>query len=267
MSGFATSAPSTVSPDLKLRSSVRPDLQVADADAVERLALAGLHELVLDDHVRIAVEQDLEAGLEFVRAVSGHGCAAPDGYDWPMRLNRERQGPTIAGCLWLAAHDTRNPPRPSPAPQPAWQQALRDCGQRPPGTRGLPWPRQDWVEQARRAAARFPLRVPRSFVARMRHGDPTDPLLRQVLPLDAELLDTPGYRRGSGGRSRRPCRTGPAAQVPRPRAARDHGRLRDPLPLLLPARVSVRRAARGPTGLWRRPRLRSAPTPASPKSC
>ena len=29
---------------------------------------------------------------------------------------------------------------------------------------------------------RFPLRVPRSFVARMRKGDPHDPLLRQVLP-------------------------------------------------------------------------------------
>ncbi len=27
----------------------------------------------------------------------------------------------------------------------------------------------------------------------MRHGDAADPLLRQVLPLDAELVDTPGY--------------------------------------------------------------------------
>jgi len=33
---------------------------------------------------------------------------------------------------------------------------------------------------------RFGLRVPRVFVARMRRGDPHDPLLRQVLPLDAE---------------------------------------------------------------------------------
>jgi EF-P beta-lysylation protein EpmB len=47
---------------------------------------------------------------------------------------------------------------------------------------------------AARAAARvFPLRVPRGFVARMRHGDPDDPLLRQVLPLGAELDDVPGY--------------------------------------------------------------------------
>ena len=46
---------------------------------------------------------------------------------------------------------------------------------------------------ARAAAARFPLRVPRGFVARMRKGDPDDPLLRQVLPLGAELEATPGF--------------------------------------------------------------------------
>ena len=43
------------------------------------------------------------------------------------------------------------------------------------------------------AAAQFPLRVPRGFVARMRHGDPHDPLLRQVLPLDDELRPVPGF--------------------------------------------------------------------------
>jgi EF-P beta-lysylation protein EpmB len=39
----------------------------------------------------------------------------------------------------------------------------------------------------------FPMRVPRPFVARMRRGDPHDPLLRQVLPLDDELRPMPGY--------------------------------------------------------------------------
>ena len=39
----------------------------------------------------------------------------------------------------------------------------------------------------------FPLRVPRGFVARMRPGDPDDPLLRQVLPLDAEFRPQPGF--------------------------------------------------------------------------
>jgi EF-P beta-lysylation protein EpmB len=39
----------------------------------------------------------------------------------------------------------------------------------------------------------FALRVPRSFVARMRPGDPADPLLRQVLALPEELLEVEGF--------------------------------------------------------------------------
>jgi EF-P beta-lysylation protein EpmB len=39
----------------------------------------------------------------------------------------------------------------------------------------------------------FPLRVPRGFVARMRHGDADDPLLRQVLPLADESQRVPGF--------------------------------------------------------------------------
>jgi EF-P beta-lysylation protein EpmB len=39
----------------------------------------------------------------------------------------------------------------------------------------------------------FAVRVPRGFVARMRHGDANDPLLLQVLPGAAELIETPGF--------------------------------------------------------------------------
>jgi EF-P beta-lysylation protein EpmB len=39
----------------------------------------------------------------------------------------------------------------------------------------------------------FPFRVTRSYARRMRKGDASDPLLRQVLPLGEELLWTPGY--------------------------------------------------------------------------
>lgn len=49
------------------------------------------------------------------------------------------------------------------------------------------------------AAAQFPLRVPQGFVARMRHGDPHDPLLRQVLPLDDEMRPMPGFSRDAVG--------------------------------------------------------------------
>jgi len=43
------------------------------------------------------------------------------------------------------------------------------------------------------ALAQFPLRVPRGFVARMRYGDADDPLLRQVLPVTAEMDIVPGF--------------------------------------------------------------------------
>ena len=40
----------------------------------------------------------------------------------------------------------------------------------------------------------FPLRVTRYFAGLMRHGDPHDPLLAQVLPTTAERLATAGYK-------------------------------------------------------------------------
>jgi len=49
------------------------------------------------------------------------------------------------------------------------------------------------IEPARRAARAFRLQVPLGYVARMKHGDPNDPLLRQVLPLGVELDEVPGY--------------------------------------------------------------------------
>lgn len=53
----------------------------------------------------------------------------------------------------------------------------------------------------------FPLRVPSSFIAKMRRGDPTDPLLLQVLPLGLENQNTPGF-------SADPLGEGPATAVP-----------------------------------------------------
>jgi EF-P beta-lysylation protein EpmB len=55
---------------------------------------------------------------------------------------------------------------------------------------GLP---DDLREPARLAAQSFPLLVPRSFLARMRPADASDPLLRQVLPLGAEEELAPGF--------------------------------------------------------------------------
>lgn len=49
------------------------------------------------------------------------------------------------------------------------------------------------------AGAAFPLKVPRSYIQRMRYGDPRDPLLLQVLSMSAEMLDVPGYSRDPVG--------------------------------------------------------------------
>lgn len=46
---------------------------------------------------------------------------------------------------------------------------------------------------ARQASSQFPLLATRSFIARIRHHDPTDPLLQQVLPLRDELDESPGF--------------------------------------------------------------------------
>jgi EF-P beta-lysylation protein EpmB len=76
---------------------------------------------------------------------------------------------------------------------PAWQRALQDAISDPAELLAAVGLGPRWLEPARAAARNFPLRVPRGFVARMRRGDPHDPLLRQVLPLGEELHETEGY--------------------------------------------------------------------------
>ncbi len=71
----------------------------------------------------------------------------------------------------------------------AWREAVRDPAEL---LRLLELP--DLADRVSASAqAQFPLRVPRAFVARMRKGDPADPLLRQVLPLDDEDRPVPGF--------------------------------------------------------------------------
>jgi EF-P beta-lysylation protein EpmB len=51
-----------------------------------------------------------------------------------------------------------------------------------------------WEDPAvRQRALAFPLRVPRGYVARMRRGDPRDPLLLQVLPVAREAAPAQGF--------------------------------------------------------------------------
>lgn len=83
--------------------------------------------------------------------------------------------------------------QPSPIKPPAWQRLWRDAVRDPRELLGLLGLDPVALGVSDAAAAQFALRVPRGFVARMRHGDPHDPLLRQVLPLDAEMRPMPGF--------------------------------------------------------------------------
>ncbi|HEY6940040.1 EF-P beta-lysylation protein EpmB [Dokdonella sp.] len=86
-----------------------------------------------------------------------------------------------------------------PAQPVRWQQLWREAVTDPRELLAL-LGLEDRAEELLPAAdTGFALRVPRGFVARMRHGDPDDPLLRQVLPSAAELGEVPGFTRDAVG--------------------------------------------------------------------
>ena len=108
-------------------------------------------------------------------------------------MNSIQQVPVVGPSS--AALSNSRPPSPYSlsAGAASWQQvmkdAVRDVGEL---CRLLDLP-QRFADQATEAAHDFPLFVPRPFLARMRRGDANDPLLRQVLPLDAETILAEGF--------------------------------------------------------------------------
>ncbi|HET8800747.1 MAG TPA: EF-P beta-lysylation protein EpmB [Marinobacter sp.] len=83
----------------------------------------------------------------------------------------------------LSEHDGRS-----------WQQLLSESITSPEillDRLGLP--AEHWLSGARAGHRLFPVRVPEPFLNRMERGNPEDPLLRQVLPLDQETRQVPGF--------------------------------------------------------------------------
>lgn len=76
---------------------------------------------------------------------------------------------------------------------PGWQRLLADAVTDPKELCSLLELDPALVLPAIAAAKGFALRVPRGYVARMRKGDPNDPLLLQVLPLAAEMDVVEGF--------------------------------------------------------------------------
>ena len=85
------------------------------------------------------------------------------------------------------------PARPTGHPNGTWQRELADAVRDPLELCRLLSLDPVLASDARHAAGPFPLLVPRGFVARMRPGDPHDPLLLQVLPRTAERTHVAGF--------------------------------------------------------------------------
>ena len=76
-----------------------------------------------------------------------------------------------------------------------WQQSLREAIRTPAELLSILELDAAAVDGFEPTAKEFPLLVPRSFVARMRKGDPRDPLLLQVLPKQREQSKVAGFTR------------------------------------------------------------------------
>jgi EF-P beta-lysylation protein EpmB len=83
--------------------------------------------------------------------------------------------------------------KPQPSLVPHWQQELKDAVRDPRQLCRLLELPPEFDDAAVRAAAEFPLFAPRPFLAQIERGNPGDPLLRQILPLEAELSSPPGF--------------------------------------------------------------------------
>jgi EF-P beta-lysylation protein EpmB len=75
--------------------------------------------------------------------------------------------------------------------QPRWQQAMKDAVRDAAELCRLAGLSEEIASTA--AAADFPVFAPRGYIARMRWGDPHDPLLRQVLPIADETSSPPDF--------------------------------------------------------------------------
>ena len=75
----------------------------------------------------------------------------------------------------------------------SWQQILKEAVRDPAELCRLLQLDSKYLDGSRQANDGFEVFVPRGYLAKMKPGDPRDPLLRQVLPLEDELQAQPGF--------------------------------------------------------------------------
>ncbi|MGM0766899.1 MAG: EF-P beta-lysylation protein EpmB [Pseudomonadota bacterium] len=89
---------------------------------------------------------------------------------------------------------TRIEARPVDNDAPSWQQLLAGSVTTPQALlERLNLDPDRWLAGAKQGHRLFPIRVPEPYLGRIKPGDPSDPLLRQVLPLVEEGLPAEGY--------------------------------------------------------------------------
>ena len=158
--------------------------QVPQFALVEGLTLARLDEITLDHDIGIAVQLDLQSFAEFAGVVAGHVCLSRFAFFG---------GLVMVGFAAMAVCTLADQPHTFSPGRADWQSVLAE-GIRSPGELcrllGL---EPALAAEAERAAAGQPLLVPRPYLARIRPGDPADPLLLQVLPRAAEMAAAAGY--------------------------------------------------------------------------
>jgi len=78
-------------------------------------------------------------------------------------------------------------------PQTSWQQELaKACRQLPELLNYLELDLKQ-ISVNPQVTTKFPLHVTYAYLSRIEKGNPNDPLLRQILPMDDELVFHPGY--------------------------------------------------------------------------
>jgi EF-P beta-lysylation protein EpmB len=80
-----------------------------------------------------------------------------------------------------------------------WKNALSNAVRDPAELLTLLALPRELLPAARKAAATFPLRVPRGYLRQIEKGNLNDPLLRQILPLGEELIAVTGFNRDPVG--------------------------------------------------------------------
>ncbi|MFC0269323.1 EF-P beta-lysylation protein EpmB [Kushneria aurantia] len=93
----------------------------------------------------------------------------------------------------IPAVQAKAPQEPRSAPAGDWQRQLREAIRQPRDLLAAVGLDARWLAGAQLGHEAFEVRVPHAFMARMRHADPNDPLLRQVLPLAAEGEPVTGF--------------------------------------------------------------------------